>query len=127
MAQITSPAQQIRGSRVRKLYEMINAAIQDPEEREKAYFDVSEMELKKLSKALETAISQKVSMLDTWQAMIETGELQEMLSTFFMTAKPEHRITISHLYDNLNHLFGIAQTELGERMAAQQTAQGTTK
>lgn len=112
-----------KGERVKTLYEMINKQIPDSQEREKWYYDIAEGEFKKLTGALDKAIKAKASMLDMWQGLVETGELQEMLGTLFMAAKPEHRETISYLYDKLQEMFGIAQTEIDVQVQKLQQGQ----
>ena len=112
-----------KGRRVHILFETINRTTEDIAERESLYDEVAESELKKLTKTLDIAIKKKASMIDVWQALVDSGELQEMLATLFLAAKPDHRVTISYLYDMLNAVFGIAQTEMATQLAAQQQKQ----
>ncbi len=112
-----------KGRRVHILFETINRTTEDVAEREALYDEVAESELKKLTKTLDVAIKKKASMIDLWQALMDSGELQEMLATLFLAAKAEHRVTISYLYDMLNAVFGIAQTEMASQLAAQQAKQ----
>jgi hypothetical protein len=119
MAQADIPRGPTKGKRVKTLYDMVNNSTEDEQVREQYYEQIAEDELNKLSKLLEGAIQAKVSMLDFWQDLVQSGELAEMLSVLMIASKPRHRISISYMLERLNDVGGIAQTELAQ-MAKQQ-------